>query len=130
MIFDVIEKATGKVVYRYESDVAIEWGGMEYVTHEHIQVPVTEPFDVVHPITNTEPRIITKLEYLRRFTVEERTAIRAAAKVSPILEDYLELMSLAEEINLNDPDISSAIDMLVQAGMLTQDRAHEVLNGN
>jgi len=70
---------------------------------------------------------ISKLEYLRRFTQDERIAIRGAAAQSPQLADYLELLTLAEEIRLTDPDISIALSMLEQVGLLAPGRSAEIL---
>lgn len=71
--------------------------------------------------------ILSKLEYLRRFTSEERVTIRQAAKVTPVLEDYLSLLELADEINTGDADTIAAVNMLEQAGLIAQGRAAEVL---
>lgn len=130
MIYVVINKTTGAEVYRYESDAPVEWSGMEFFDFDHLPAPIYEPTPADPPaIAIRGPRIISKLAYLRRFTSEERTAVRAASKVSPVLEDYLELMALAEEINLDDADIISAVNMLSAAGLITPTRANEVLNG-
>lgn len=72
-------------------------------------------------------RIITKLDYLRRFTGEERVMLRAAAKANPVLEDYMLLMELAEDINLDDPDTINAVLMLEQGGLIAAGRAAEIL---
>jgi hypothetical protein len=71
----------------------------------------------------------TKLEYLRRFTQTERIAIRGAAKQSPELEDYMELLSEATEVRSDDPDIMSALTMLEAVGLIGAGRAQEILHG-
>ena len=72
-------------------------------------------------------RVVTKLAYLRRFTSEERVGIRAAAKANAILEDYLALLELSDEINLDDQDTLSAVQMLEGAGLIGAGRAAEIL---
>lgn len=71
--------------------------------------------------------ILSKLDYLRRFTGEERVTIRQAAKVTPVLEDYLAMLELADEINTGDADTIAAVNMLEQAGLIAPGRAAEVL---
>ena len=71
--------------------------------------------------------ILTKLEYLRRFTSAERVAIRAAAKMEPVLEDYMSLLELAEEINTQDSDTIAAVQMLESVGLISAGRANEIL---
>jgi hypothetical protein len=126
MIFIVTDKATGAETYRYQADAPIEWSGFEFATHDHAElVEVVEGV-----IQGASRRILTKLEYLRRFTMEERIAVRQAAESSPMLADYLAMMELAEEIDTGDADTIGAVNMLEQVGLIAAGRANEVLNGN
>ena len=122
MIYDVIRKSDGMKVYEYQSDRPIEWSGMAFAEFDHIE-------RADQPAPQAGPSTMTKLEYLRRFTTEERVAIRAAATQNPVLADYLALMELAQEINTGDADTVAAVTMLEQAGLLAAGRANEVLNG-
>lgn len=36
-VFRVIRKADGALVYRYEADQPIEWDGMGFATHDHVE---------------------------------------------------------------------------------------------
>ncbi len=72
-------------------------------------------------------RLLTKLEYLRRFTGQERVMIRQAAKTEPVLEDYLALLELADNIPLDDPDTVAAVGMLEMVGLIASGRAAEIL---
>ena len=121
----VTRKADGAEVYRYQSDLPVEWHGMAFATHDHTPAPVINPDGSIEGAI--VGRTLTKLEYLRRFTTEERVAIRAAASVNPVLDDYLKLMELAQEINLDDPDTIAAVQMLEQSGLIAAGRAVDVL---
>ena len=124
-IYIVTAKATGAEIYRYSADAPIEWSGMQFATHDH--TPVAEQGTV------TDVPVVamtwTKLEYLRRFTQDERIAIRTAAKQVPQLEDYLALLELATEVRSDDPDIIAALQMLEGAGLIAAGRASEILGG-
>lgn len=122
----VTNKDTGQEVYRYQSDTPVEWSGMAFATHDH-----TAQADPVGAITDVPVVAMTwtKLEYLRRFDQDERIAIRDAAKVSPKLEDYMELLALATEVRSDDPDIVAALTMLEGASLIAPGRAQEILNG-
>lgn len=125
MIYTVTDKATGAEVYRYEADAPIEWGGMEFATHDHVELPTT--------IESLEPSAVhvwTVLEYKRRFTQEERIAIRGASGQSQELDDYLDLLKDAQEVRSDDPDILKALADLEQFRLIAQGRAQEILNGN
>lgn len=123
----VTRKADGVEVYRYQSDAPVEWNGMAFDTHDHTLAPVINPDDSIEGAI--VGRTLTKLEYLRRFTVEERVAIRAAAEQNAVLADYLQLMELAQDINTSDADTVAAVTMLEQAGLIAVGRAQEILNG-
>ena len=115
----VENRLTGEVAYAYVADVATYFSEYPFAKYNHIR----QKEEVAAPIQ----RLITKLEYLRRFTTAERVAIRAAAATNPVLEDYLKLMELAQEINLDDPDTLAAVQMLEQSGLIASGRATEVL---
>lgn len=115
----VENRITGEVAYAYGADQPDHFGTFPLEQFNHIRQKEVEAAPV--------PRTITKLEYLRRFTTAERVAIRAAAAANPVLEDYLKLMELAQEINLDDPDTVAAVQMLEQAGLIAPGRAVEVL---
>ena len=126
-IYNVIRKSDGQQVYEYNSDAPIEWSGMEFATHDHIEhVEINEDGSIEGTVTG---RVMTKLEYLRRFTQDERVAIRAAAKSNAVLEDYMALLELAQDVNTTDADTVAAVNMLEQVGLIAAGRAQEILNG-
>ncbi len=124
--FVVTRKADSVEVYRYSADAPIEWSGMEFAAHDHTPEAVDPSLPVDVPV---KAMTWTKLEYLRRFSQDERIAIRTAAKTVPQLEDYLQLMELATEVRSDDPDVVSALQMLEGAGLIGAGRAQEILNG-
>ena len=125
--YKVTETASGMDVYRYQANEPVPWEGMGFGTHTHTEI-VISPTET--PAPGKAPRTLTKLEYLRRFTAEERITIRTVAKSNPTLEDYLALMELAEEVNIGDADTVAAVQLLEQAGLIGVGRAEEILNGN
>ena len=110
--YAVTDKSTGALVYQYQADAQIEWSGMEFSTHDHTaQVEVTPEGDIVGTVTG---RVMTKLEFLRRFTQEERVTIRTVAKSNVVLEDYMAMIDLAQEIDTSDADTAAGVNMLEQ----------------
>lgn len=127
-IYNVIRKSDGQQVYRYHADAPVEWDGMEFATHDHIEY--VEP--VVNPdgsISVPVVQVWTQVEWLRRFDQAERIAIRTAAKVNDVVDDYIRLMDAATEIRSDDPDVIAALTMLEGAGLIGAGRAGEILNG-
>lgn len=74
-------------------------------------------------------RNVSRREFARLFTPQERIAIRAASASNPQLADLYELMTLDETVNLAHPDVSLGIGALVSAGLLTQARGAAILAG-
>jgi hypothetical protein len=125
MQYSVINKITGDVVYNYTSTDPIEWSGYEFETHNHFGTP-----DEPSQQPNIIPKIWTKTEFKRRFTQQERIAIRNAASVSPELSDYLDILNGSEEVKSDDQDTIDSLNMLEQVGLIAAGRALEILNGN
>jgi hypothetical protein len=91
---------------------------------EQIIIATASP-DAPEPVPTG--RTMTKLEYLRRFTQEERITIRTVAASNPVLADYMALLELAQEVDTNDPDTQAAVQMLEGAGLIAAGRGVEIL---
>ena len=117
--FIVTRRATGEVVYAYAADEATDFPEFPFAQYNHtIKATIEQP---------APERNVTKLQYLRRFTGPERQTIRQAAKGNPELEDYLAMLEIAQDINLDDPDTIAAVNMLEAVGLIAPGRAAEVL---
>jgi len=119
----VQDRKTGEIVHVYPADDATDFKEFPFSRYNHIP---HKPEDAPAP-----PRDITGVSYLRRFTQDERIAIRDAAKASAVLDDYLKLLdaTIAQGgvINLDDHDTVAAVILLEQSGLIGPGRAAEVL---
>ncbi len=123
----VTRKSDGAEVYRYQAEFPCEWPGMEFADYDHTaQVEINPDGSIEGAVTG---RVMTKLEFLRRFTAEERIAIRTVAKSNPVLEDYMAMIDLAQDIDTSDIDTQTGVRMLEASGLLATGRADEVLHG-
>jgi hypothetical protein len=125
--YQVTRKADSENIYLYQADAPIEWAGMEFATHDHIEQVEVDPDGVIEGAVTG--RTMTKLEFLRRFTQDERVAIRTVAKSNVALEDYMAMIDLAQEIDTADADTRAGVQMLESVGLLAEGRAQEILNG-
>ncbi|MBL1267660.1 MAG: hypothetical protein COA87_007910 [Halomonas sp.] len=84
-------------------------------------------FDVL-PSDYPANAVLTRLQFMRRFTDAERAAIRAArdSGESQDLLDFWELLQLASQINVNDADIHTGVGMLEHAGLIEAGRAEQI----
>jgi hypothetical protein len=72
---------------------------------------------------------LTTLAFMELFTDAELVGILTAAKQSPQVELFVMKMNQAEFIDLSYPSTIAGINALASAGLLTESRANEVLNG-
>lgn len=71
--------------------------------------------------------IVPSIDFLRRFTVGERVAIRAASSTDPVCLDFLEMLAAADRVDLGHPDVDAGIQYLLKLGLITSPRAAEIL---
>lgn len=77
----------------------------------------------------TKPQPLTRFEFLNRFTDAEFAGILEAAKVSPMINVVLYKLQLAEEVLLDNPVTIAGVKGLRDAGLLTPERAAQILGG-
>lgn len=113
-------------VAEYDADEAIpayridpEYVGPQYVTIDETGGTAT----VV-----TSRFIWTKFEFLRRFSPQERIAIRRAiAAGDEIAEDFMALLEMASEVDSDVPELAAGLGYLEASGLLAAGRANEIL---
>lgn len=71
--------------------------------------------------------VITRLEFMQRFTQVERLTIRTAAKQNTAIEDMLNMVEIATYINVTRPDTVGGVRALEAAGLIGPGRADEIL---
>jgi hypothetical protein len=79
------------------------------------------------PAPPAPPPIITKISMLTRLTDEEYVGILVAAKVDIEVEAWKNKFDTTGTVNLEDSRTISGMNLLVYKGLLTQERATEIL---
>jgi len=85
--------------------------------------PIPEPAPPPPRIT-----ILSKLEYMNRFTDAELAAIYTAAKTSVQIEVWLEKFKLSGQINLEDDRTINGVNVLEYELLIETGRAAEILS--
>ena len=93
-----------------------DWEIQEGFTLELLEIPQPQKIPILE---------LTQLEFLRRFTSQERIAAKTSA--DPVIEDFMYLLTLAQNIRLDDPDTIAGVNYLEQQGILAEGRATEIL---
>lgn len=73
-------------------------------------------------------KVWTAYEFLTRFTQQERSALRTAAQTDDLVADFSQLLTAAQEVISDDPVTVQAMDYLVYAGYITNDRKNQILD--
>lgn len=80
------------------------------------------------PRPDDPPRIITPLEFRARFTDGERLGVTMAGMQSADMRMWLDDLAAAQEVNLDDARTQAGVAVLVAYGLLSEERAGEVLS--
>lgn len=72
-----------------------------------------------------QPVPLTRLEFLRRFTPQQRISIRASN--DPVIQDGMGLLDLAQEVRVDDTDTVYFVNYLAQQNLITQADADRIL---
>lgn len=85
-------------------------------------------FTAPTPTPQPKVRVISREEFRSRFTQAEKQAIYKAKATNIDIEIWLDDVQAADSINLDDSQITSGIDALVKAGLITKARATKILS--
>ena len=81
-----------------------------------------EPFDV-----NTAYPLFTGLSKLNLFTSDEQVAIAAASNSAPSVKSVYDRFLAADYLTYSDPEVEQGLHLLVQSGLLTQERKDAIV---
>jgi hypothetical protein len=92
-------------------------------------VPNTARLPWMQPATTPPPQslVLSKIDFLQRFTTPERIAIRQAAKANVYLEDYMELLNSAITVDLSHASTITGLQMFEQFNLIGVGRANQIL---
>src|SRR5574337_39776 len=123
--YAVIRKSDQTEVYRYSADAPVEWNGWPWTEYDNVLVPDPIIEAPPTPVTVWEPA----LDFLRRFTPQERIGARVAAQTDPVMADFWDLLRMAPRVHSNDSDVQLGLGYMVQQGYLAPDRPAQILSG-
>lgn len=96
-------------------------------TDEEVLAVISAEQAAQMPTAALPQKVITKLAFMNRFTMEELAAIYTAAKTEVMVEVFLDKLKIAEEVNLADAQTIGGLQALAASGLLTEARVQEVL---
>jgi len=84
-------------------------------------------FEYIPGYTRVAPVILTRLQFMNRFTDVELTAILTAAKTDVAIELWVKKLDAATDINLSDPNLIIGVNNLETSTLIGVGRASEIL---
>jgi len=72
-------------------------------------------------------RILSKKNFLKKFTPTEYSNIKAATSSNGVIDYYWQLFMVADNVTLNDQDTILGIQVLEQLGLIGPGRSTEIL---
>lgn len=91
------------------------------------EIDALQTWTVVDKSAEELRKVWSPMVFLLRFTAEERALMRAAAKVDENAADFMLILQTADEIWSDHPFTLAGLQMLVQAGIITEQRRVEIL---
>lgn len=126
----VYSKLTNHLVYLDEYPPSIPLPDSDYVTQERqgdiprLDINAWNPSILDFYAKNVVK--LTKLEFMSRFTAQERIAFKAAVKTDPIAADIDDQFSIAEWIDPSDSRVLQGIQYLASVGVIAPDRVQSI----
>lgn len=82
------------------------------------------PVDVADP-SPPAPRVVARIDFMRRFTAPEQVAIQASA--DPVVKNVLFMLGLVSEVDLDNADTQNGVGYLEQHTLIAAGRAAQIL---
>ena len=118
-IFAVIRKSDQTEIHRYAEVAPVEWQGMEFATHDHVEVP---------PEPTTTPTIIAKDWYINIGPFYDRFGsykIPVLASVDPVIQAIIKDSSVRKYLDLKGrrSELLQAIQIIQSKGFALNETA-------
>lgn len=130
MYYIIADRVTGELI-QVSSEILIPEEGQILKVREG-NIPDLTKFEwhnnSLSFIEKNTSRIMTQEAFTRRLLDDELRAIYQASKSSIDIEIWLDRFKMAKEIDLDDPFLINGVNGLVVAGILTSERAQEILS--
>lgn len=85
----------------------------------------THTWDYVNQEFVYNSRTMNKYPFICRFTNEERALMLSSTDVN--IKNFMEMLNLAQIVDLDDPNLYNAIQYLKYVGILSEARAQEIM---
>lgn len=96
----------------------LAWRGPAWEGVAYVPVPPPAPAPA--------RRWVSQADFKRRLTAPERIAIRAARSADPVVDDFVDILDSAPDVDLDDADLIAGLAYLVGLELLAEGRPAEI----
>ena len=111
--------------YKAENGQAIDiYPGL---SDEEILAAIKAKSDQEAVVPQVAGKILDHTDFYNLFTIDELAAVYTAAKENVYLQIFLDKIKVSKKIIMNDPDVITGLELLVQMTILTDERRQAIL---
>lgn len=123
----IYEPNTGNIVSTGRLTDELSANGLEEKEVEDIDIgSYVWDSSIMDYVPASRIKIHTPLEFLQLFTIQERAAIRTAAKTDIVIEDFLATLNIVNEVNMSHSVTIQALDYMAASGLITTERLNQI----
>ena len=74
------------------------------------------------------PQAMSKLDFLKRLSFQERVAIETAAETDPEVRVVKQSLLAADEIRVDDPEMVAGVELYIRKGLISEERKTTILS--
>jgi hypothetical protein len=125
--YQEVERGTLQRICDLDGNTLLDATGPAWIVDANPPQPVWAREDGPIP-TYPPPRILSRLEFRNRFTMEEKVSIYAAAVTNVTIAVWLDDLASAENVDLDSALTRQGVQGLVTLGLITEARRDQILD--
>ena len=111
--------------YKLENDLVVDmYPGL---SDEEVLAAIKAKSEQEAVVPQAVGKILDHIDFYNLFTIDELAAVYTAAKENVYLQIFLDKIKVSKKIVMNDPDVITGLGLLMQMGILTDERRQAIL---
>ena len=121
------ESCTSTLALRYKSADGQAVDMYPGKTDEEVLTAIKTKGEQEAVVPQAVGKILDHIDFYNLFTIDELAAVYTAAKENVYLQIFLDKIKVSKKIVMNDPDVITGLGLLMQMGILTDERRQAIL---
>ena len=121
------ESCTSTLALRYKSENGQAVDMYPSLSDEEVLTAIKTKGEQEAVVPQAVGKILDHIDFYNLFTIDELAAVYTAAKENVYLQIFLDKIKVSKKIVMNDPDVITGLGLLMQTGVLTDERRQAIL---